>query len=83
MTTAKGAIHVAKKDYILVVWEYDAVPDAESLYWAKVWLNYRDKDDAVQKARNYVEHKDYVGAAVYQDGKEVAGFGLVLDYEPK
>jgi len=68
-----------KARYLLVVWDYDAAPGAEELYFVARRARYADLAEAKSAAFEAVEEKFLVGAAVFCGNQEVAGYGLTFD----
>lgn len=86
------ATQAEDRTYELVIWDYDAAPDA---------CDYREENgiapyyvyrrlcgltlrDATPKAYRAVEEYPYfVGAAVFQNGQKVRGYGLTFAYPKK
>lgn len=64
----------------VIVWDYDAAPDAESSYYVAKRLSYANSNVAKDDARYFVNEKSYVGAAVFCEFDKIAGFGLTFDH---
>ncbi len=66
--------------YLLVVWDYDAAPDA-GCYYVYSRTRYKTLKRAIDKGRYYIEWQFMVGAAVFNAEKKLVwGDGLTLDY---
>ena len=64
----------------VIVWDYDAAPDAESQYFVSKRKGFENVEIAKRDARFFVEERSYVGAAVFCEFDQVAGFGLTFDH---
>ena len=63
----------------VIVWDYDAAPDAKSLFYIAKRFRVEKGRTAYQLAKNNAERR--TGAAVFDENKNrLAGFGLVCDY---
>lgn len=63
----------------VIVWDYDAAPDAESQYFVAKRRKFEDVEIAKRWARE--EAESHVGAAVFCEFDKIAGFGaLTLDH---
>jgi len=64
----------------VIVWDYDAAPDAESQYLVTKRLSYANSNVAKNDAKYFVNEKGFVGAAVFCEFDKIAGFGLTFDH---
>ena len=64
----------------VIVWDYDAAPDAENSYYVAKRLPYANSNVAKNDARCFVNEKSFVGAAVFCEFDKIAGFGLTFDH---
>ena len=68
------------KMFEVIVWDYDAAPDAKSNYFIAKRLYYANSYVAEGDARYFVNEKNYVGAAVFCEFDKIAGFGLTFEH---
>ncbi len=72
-------------EFKVVLYDYDAAPDAETPYFIQKTLHLPTLKDAKRDAAYYVEDKFYVGAKIIDvaEKKVVFTMGLTLDDDKK
>lgn len=72
-------------EFKVVLYDYDAAPDAETQYFIQKTLHLPTLKDAKREATFYVEDKFYVGAKIIEvEAKKVVfTMGLTLDDNAK
>lgn len=66
--------------FTVVVFDYDAAPDAEEHYFVSKRFGAKTLEEARRRADHAVDEKLFVGAKVLDEsGQEVYGVGVVLD----
>lgn len=80
VNSAKMELDWRYKMFEVIVWDYDAAPDAESQYFVAKRKRMNDSIESRNEARYFVEEKGYVGAAVFCEFDKIAGFGLTFDH---
>ncbi|MEN9557726.1 MAG: hypothetical protein RL141_95 [Candidatus Parcubacteria bacterium] len=75
-------VETLESGYEVVIWDWDAAPDGGGFYVYKRF-SVRSAQGGQSEVEYYVDEQSFVGGAVFKDGNELFGAGLVLGYPPK